>query len=67
MTIKLPGTYTLTLLAGLSPNAPMLKFYHLSTLDVMYVTKDMRPSAFFMQPKMALAWKRGYARNRTML
>jgi len=39
MTIKLPGTYTLTLLAGLSPNAPMLKFYHLSTLDVMYVTK----------------------------
>ena len=34
-------------------------FYHLSTLDVTHVRKDIRPSAFFVQPKTVRAWERG--------
>ena len=33
--------------------------YHLSTLDVTHMTKDTRPSVFFMQPKTARAWEQG--------
>ena len=34
-------------------------FYHLSTLDVMHVRKDTRPSVFFVHQKMTQAWERG--------
>ena len=34
-------------------------FYELSTLDVTDTRKDTRPSAFFMQPETAWAWKWG--------
>ena len=33
-------------------------FYHLSTLDVMHVIKDTRPSTFLVQLKTAWAWER---------
>ena len=48
------------LLGKLNPSPPMFNYYKsLSTLDVMNVRNDTRPSAFFMQPKMVRVWETG--------